>query len=187
MMKDCDHHAIVDVDEILWSFSSALYDTVTALGMGFPPRTEWIRWNIFGDYATKEEMIPIFELVHAHQCNFRPFKRAKSFLEYMHENYFVVIASHRNPQLKGELEKWLKKYELPYDEIYTGYDKTVLFYLESVKVVVDDRDETLDIARKKGKIAMGLKRPWNINSELNVNDLLFNNLDDIKNSLLPVK
>jgi hypothetical protein len=183
-MKTNKEMAVVDVDETLWSFSSALYDTVTALGMNFPPRNEWSRWNIFWDYATKEEMIPIFEIVHAHQCNFKPYKRAKSFLDYMHENYYVIIASHRNPRLKIELETWLDQNNLPYDKIYAGYDKTLMFHLKNVKVVVDDRDETLDIARKKGKIAAGLKRPWNVDSELNVNDLLFDNLDDIKSHLM---
>ena len=171
-MKNGEYRAVIDVDETLWSFSSVLYDTVTALGMKFPPRNEWVRWNIFWDYATKEEMLPIFEAIHAHQCNFKPYKNARSFLEYMHENYYVVIASHRNPKLKTELEKWLKQNDLPYDDIYTGYDKTTLFHLNDLKIVVDDRDETLNFARMCGKNAYGLKRPWNIHSELNIYDLL---------------
>ena len=52
-------------------------------------------------------------------------------------------------------------YHLSYDEVSTSFDKTALFDTRDAEVVVDDRDETLEIAASRGLLALGLRKPWN--------------------------
>lgn len=174
--------AIIDVDETLWDFSNALYSVVRQRGYKFPPPIRWTRWNIFWDYLSKEEMFPIFDEVHSNQCKYKPFPDAKKFLNYLSNDYYIIIASHRNPKFKKELIKWLKMNDLHYDKVDVSYDKTKLFKDPRVSIVIDDRDETLNIAIDHNIRAMGLQRPWNING-IKQKCKLFPTLTSIKDYL----
>jgi hypothetical protein len=138
-----------------------MYNTAKVLGYDFPVPADWTHWNIFWDYVPKEKMFPIFDAVHSSQCNHPPYHDAQDFLNFMKENYHVIIASHRDPKYQTELIWWLRMYHLSYDEVSTSFDKTALFDTRDVEVVVDDRDETLEIAASHGLLALGLRKPWN--------------------------
>jgi len=73
----------------------------------------------------------------------------------------------------------LRKNGMAYDKIDVSFDKTRLFSDRMVKVVVDDRDETLRIAMDAGITAVGLRRPWNENSK-DRKYLLFETLPEIQ-------
>jgi hypothetical protein len=121
-------------------------------------------WGAIYDFIPKPEAIKLFDEVHENQLNFAPFPDAQDFLKFMHKHFYVIIASHRNPKQLPQLKDWLEINKLEHDEINVSFDKTVLFDNPKVAVVVDDRDETLSIAMDHGKIAVGLKRPWNQNA-----------------------
>jgi hypothetical protein len=154
--------AVIDVDEILWSFSKAFYDEIKLHGYDVPVPDEWDHWSIFWLWLPKQEAFLIFDVIHGRQSKYAPYKDAKEFLTKLRNmGYYIIIASHRNPDLKDELIKWLDTYELPYDELHVSFDKTVLFDDPCIKLVVDDRPETLVKAKDAGKIAVGLMKPWN--------------------------
>jgi hypothetical protein len=173
---------VVDVDETLWSFSRAFYNSVRRHGYDIPVPKEWHYWSIFWLYIPKKDAFPIFDEIHSHQTNYKPYADARKFLKSLHKmGYEIIIASHRNPKYKDELRKWLDKNKLPYDYIHTSYDKTALFDDPEIKIVVDDRSETLEIALKKGKVALGLVKPWNKKCGAHLN--LFETLTDIGNHI----
>jgi hypothetical protein len=153
--------AIIDVDETLWSFSKAFYDKVKERGYDFPVPAEWDYWSIFWKWIPKDKCFPIFDEVHCNQCDYPPYKDAKEFLDFMHEHFHIIIASHRDPKCEDELKRWLEVNQLKYDEIHTSFDKSVLFDKEDVVIVVDDNPETMDKAIVCGIISVGLSRPWN--------------------------
>jgi len=174
--------AIIDVDETLWNSSIVMYNTARALGYEFPVPSDWTHWNIFWEYVPKEKMFPVFDAVHSAQNNHPPYLEAEDFLDFMRRNYHVIIASHRDPKYHDELEQWLRENNLQYDEVSTSFDKTELFRRPGVEVVVDDRDETLEIAASNGLLALGLRKPWNRVVEDKIH--LFWSLNDIVEYLM---
>lgn len=168
--------AIIDVDETLYSFSMAFYNTVIQMGYEFPVPAEWNYWSIFWKYIPKPQAFPIFDLVHNNQCEYPPFMDAKEFLDFMHEHFYVIIASHRNPAEEEHLIEWMNMHDLKYDEIHTSFDKSVLFDRENVVILVDDNPENMDKALARGIIAVGLSRPWNSRRGYKV----FDSLTEIK-------
>jgi len=171
--------AIVDVDETLFGFNDALRECALSHGYPFPTMKECTHWNAIYDFIPKDEVIKLFDHIHEHQCDYPPFPDAKDFLKFMKKHFFVIIASHRHPDHAPMLIEWLKVHDLIYNTVNVSFDKTRLFVSPSVKVVVDDRDETLRIAMDKGIVAVGLRRPWNQNSK-DRDYLLFESLPEIQ-------
>ncbi|HPE06210.1 MAG TPA: hypothetical protein PLW50_00660 [Smithellaceae bacterium] len=155
---------IVDVDETLWAFNDALRECAESHGYKFPTRAQCTEWGSIYKYIPKPEAIKLFDEVHEHQLDFAPFPDAREFLDTVRKQFYVIVASHRDPSGMSVLKEWLDKYNLYYDDVFVGFDKTVLFKDPNVAVVVDDRDETLIIAKEHGLIAVGLRRPWNEHS-----------------------
>jgi hypothetical protein len=155
--------AVIDVDEILWPFSKAFYEEVVASGIeNFPVPEEFNYWSIFWEYLPKNQAFIFFDKVHCKQCLYKPYKDAKRFLEFLKEDgYYIIIASHRDPKFRDELVKWLDMNHLPYGEVHISFDKTTLFNDPDVKLVVDDRPETLVKGEAAGVTALGLLKPWN--------------------------
>ena len=177
--KQSDMVAVVDVDEILWGFNDALRACAVSHGYHFPTMKECTHWGAIYDFIPKREAIELFDEVHEHQCDYAPFPYAREFLWFMRKHFYVIIASHRNTDHKPQLREWLRKNGMAYDKIDVSFDKTRLFSDRMVKVVVDDRDETLRIAMDAGITAVGLRRPWNENSK-DRKYLLFETLPEIQ-------
>ena len=156
---------ICDVDETLFGFNSALRACAISHGYRFPTMEECTHWNAVYDFIPKHEAIKLFDEVHKHQCDYAPYPDAKEFLHFMWKHFYVIIASHRDTDHEPQLREWLRMNDLLYDKIDVSFDKTRLFTNPLVKVVVDDRDETLRIAMDAGITAIGLRRPWNENSK----------------------
>jgi hypothetical protein len=74
---------------------------------------------------------------------------------------YIIIASLRDEEARGATVRWLKKYELPYDELHLSNDKTVLF--PDSWAIVDDSIWTLNKAAEAGIVRTGLVNVWNAN------------------------
>jgi len=186
--------AVVDVDETLWGFNNALRECALSHGYPFPTMDECNNWGAIYDFIPKPDAIKLFDEVHLNQLNYPPFPEAQEFLKFMCKNFYVIIASHRNPDHLPQLKDWLEINNLEHDDIFISFDKTVLFADPQVVVVVDDRDETLDIALNHKKVAVGLRRPWNQNFKRKVEYnnkmyevplVLFDTLPEIQKFLEP--
>jgi hypothetical protein len=160
------HIAIVEVDETLWGFNIAVHTFAKEMGVKLPPTRECIGWDAIYKYAGKEAVTKVFDAVHAQQCSFKPFPDAKRFLAYLGDAYSITIASNRKPQMRQELVDWLDMNELIYNDVIIAHDKVPLLKDPRVRVVVDDNAEFLMEAIKEGKLACGLRRPWNENAGL---------------------
>ncbi len=173
--------AVIDIDNTLWQFCDAFYEELRKINPAFPPVTAWTTWNFFTSYCTEEEFMAAVDAVHSRQDSdeYRPYPESKGFLRSMKDQgYRIVIASHRRPEMKGPTQRWLGKYELPYDDLHLSFDKTVLF--KDAAVVVDDAPHTLEKAVASGVVAAGLLFPWN-KAKAGNGFGLFNNLNEVMN------
>lgn len=94
------------------------------------------------------------------QDEFEPYPEAREFLAALKEmGFFIIIASIRNEEAREATARWLKKYELYYDELHLSNDKTVLF--NDAWAIVDDSIWTLDKAAQAGIVRTGLRNVWN--------------------------
>ena len=169
---------IVDVDETLWQFYDAVFETGKNFGFKLPPRCECTEWDAPFKYETMENVIKVFNIVHSRQCDYYPYVYSRKFLEFLRTKYYVIIASHRLEKYKGELVDWLDINGLEYDEVTVSMDKTSLFDNPNVVLVIDDRVDTLIAAHNHGKVGIGLRKPWNEKFIDEKN--LFNTLHDIE-------
>jgi hypothetical protein len=169
--------AVVDVDETLVGFNTALHALAREKGIKLPPIDECDHWDALYQYAPKETVIPLFDEIHANQCSYLPFADAKPFLDFMKKRFYVVIASHRNPRYRFELLDWLNMNNLVYDEVFVTNNKEDLFKNQRVTHVIDDKAETIRAALRLGKTAIGLSRPWNRKTIDSM--FLFDSLTDI--------
>jgi 5' nucleotidase, deoxy (Pyrimidine), cytosolic type C protein (NT5C) len=154
--------AVIDIDNTLWQFCDAFSRELRKINPAFPPIEQWTTWNFFEGFCTEAEFMAAVDAVHRRQDSdeYQPYPEAKGFLRTLKDQgYRVVIASHRRQEMQGPTEQWLRKHELPYDELHLSFDKTVLF--EDAAVVVDDAPHTLEKAVACKAIGAGLLFPWN--------------------------
>ncbi|MCS7280799.1 MAG: hypothetical protein NZ583_04125 [Desulfobacterota bacterium] len=166
--------ALIDIDNTLWDFAPLLYEKLKLINPSVPPPQSWLRWDFFKDYVSAEVFYGVIEEIHKRQDEYGVFPDAKRFLEGIRAlGLKIVIGSHRNRSAEEATLRWLKKHDLPFDELHLSYDKTVLF--GSVDLVVDDSPFVHEKAKSFGIMALGIEYPWNRNFDL----LLFKNLTEI--------
>lgn len=153
--------AMVDVDETLWAFNTAVHATSKELGVRVPPPSECNSWTSIYSLSGKEAVDKVFDTVHSRQCSYAPFPDAQDFLTNMRKRFNVAIVSHRSDRYKPELIEWLHANNLQFDGVVLTPDKIPMVNDSRVKIVVDDRAETIAAAIVAGKVGVGLRRPWN--------------------------
>ena len=152
----------VDVDNVLWAFDQPAYEEAIKLKPDFPSPSLWTRRDIFTRFGIpREEQAAMFRRAHARQKDYSPFPCAKELLELLSDHGQVIIASHRDPDSRGDLEEWLTAHYLHWDELYVGDDKASLFVRRNITLCIDDAPMTLAAARQWGITAVGLRWPWN--------------------------
>jgi FMN phosphatase YigB (HAD superfamily) len=156
---------IIDVDSTLYDFSTPLYQEVIKAAPNFPTPDKWDRWEIetFG-FLTRKQLQPIFDKVQSEIEIYPPFVESKALLNYLSKYSEIIIATHRSPKFKVQLLNWLDKHNLPYDDLYVGYDKTTLF--NDAHMIIDDAPHTLRKAKEYGILGMALRYPWNDSKDL---------------------
>jgi len=177
--------AIVDIDNTLWHFCDVLYERLKKINETMPHPDDWIDWDFWENYCSKEEFIYAIQDIQLNQDDERhlPYPEAKDFLATLKEhNFHIIIASHRTPASMEQTHGWLVKLGLAFDEIHLSYDKTVLFD-RSCDIVADDAPHVLEKAVEKGIMAAGLTFPWNRHYANNGYTLL-ENLNEILNHIL---
>ena len=58
-------------------------------------------------------------------------------------------------------ERWLRRIELRYDELYCSYDKVARCLQIGIDVLIDDSPVNLERALEAGMTAATLLHPWN--------------------------
>jgi len=165
---------IVDIDNTLWDLAPVLWERLRRFNPGTPPPSGWVDWNFWEAFVPLRDLYMVLREIHSRQDLYNPYPESKSFLDALKERRFhITIASHRE---KGTMEatvRWLKKYELRFDEIHLLHDKSILF--DHHFAIVDDSPVTLKKAAEAGIVRVGLRNPWNEHTD----HPLFDNLGEI--------
>ncbi len=171
-MTERKNRIIVDIDNTLWDFASALYRKISHYGV--PKPAEW-HGDFYQRYFSLKQLLSYVDEIQGEQDERHPpFPDAVPFLSSLRKKgCHITIASLRNPDKRDVTEKWLKTHRLVYDELYLVPEKSFLF--ENHHAIVDDDPRTLDKAASTGLIATGLKFAWNKNSK----HALFSGLMDV--------
>jgi len=176
---------VVDIDNTLWHFCDVLYERLQIINEAIPPPDDWIEWDFWENYCSKEQFLGAIKDIHLNQDDDRhlPYPEAKDFLATLKENDFhIIIASHRTPDSIEETHRWLVKHKLVFDEVHLSFDKTVLID-DHCHAVVDDAPHILEKAAERGVTAAGLMFPWNKNFRNNGYQLCTNH-DEILRHIL---
>ena len=186
------HTVMVDVDSILWDFCREMHKRMYSL---FPNKIpakyeDWDlpHWDTPKEYFTPpNDITEFFHEIHKDQCEFHPFADAKMLLSSLKKfGYTIMIASHRKPTAQYQLEAWLKLHDLPYDSIFCGSDKTLLFQDPTMnfELLIDDCPVIQNAAIAKGITVYSLEYEYNSG---NPDVYYFNHLFPMANSLLDGK
>lgn len=165
---------IVDIDNTLWDLAPVLYEHIRAAAPSVPLPAEWYKWDFWKGYVSERAVYGMLRDIHMRQNEFGVYPDAGKFLtDLRKKGFYIIIASHREKGTINATEGWLKKHQLPFDEVHLSHDKSVLF--DDCWAIVDDSPTTLDKAEEAGIVRAGLKNPWNEKK----NHPLFNNLNEI--------
>ena len=81
--------------------------------------------------------------------------------EWHAAGHFIHVTSHRATASHDATERWLRRIDLPYDELYCSDDKIARCREIGIEVLIDDSPVTLERALDAGITAATLLHPWN--------------------------
>jgi FMN phosphatase YigB (HAD superfamily) len=161
--KDRQRRVIVDIDNTLWNLAPELWDALMKVNPQMPSPALWGSRRAIERYLPLKEFFRVLKEIHMRQETYAPFPESEFFLHSLRKRgFYIIIASHRDPETYGPTVNWLEKNRLLFDEIHLSYDKAVLFP-ESI-ALVDDSPVNLHKAVEAGIVGTGLLCPWNENS-----------------------
>jgi len=151
---------IVDIDNTLWEFAPVLYECLREVSPSILPMEKWGGWKFWEKEMDTGTFYRVLKSIHMRQEEFAPYPDARQFLISLKERGFrILIASHREEEAYEPTIRWLRRYELVFDELHILDDKSVLF--DGAFGIVDDSPITLAKAMKAGIVTTGLAFPWN--------------------------
>jgi phosphoglycolate phosphatase-like HAD superfamily hydrolase len=153
---------IVDIDNTLWNLAPVFFEYLKKYNPEIPVEDLKRGETRLKGYIPRDDLFGVLKEIHMRQDEFEPYPEAREFLASLKENgFYIIIASIRDEEARESTERWLRKYDLPYDELHLSNDKTVLF--NDAWAIVDDSTWTLDKAAQAGIVRTGLVNVWNAN------------------------
>ena len=76
------------------------------------------------------------------------------------EGHWIHVTSHRRTSAAAATERWLKKIDMPFDDLHCSFDKVTRCVELEIDVLVDDSPVNLTRAREKGIVGATLIHPW---------------------------
>ena len=151
--------AVIDIDSILWDMAPPWYEEIKKVNPDCPYPGTTV-WDFYKGYLTEEELSKTIDAVHFKQGAFVPFKKAPILTKVLREHdFYIKIASHRNPLTKCVTEDWLLEYGIYFDDLYAVTDKH--FLLEDATVFIDDSPSSQRYAVEKGVKTFSIMYPYN--------------------------
>ncbi len=152
--------AVVDIDGILWKITSHWHKEIIKVNSDCPAPGHNGNWNFYKGYLTEEEMQTTVKKIHMNQHKYNSFEQAYKVTKALQrEGYYVTIASHRDPESRNATKQWLYQNNIPYDALYTGFDKH--FLLDDAEIFVDDSPISQQVALDKGVDVFSLEYDYN--------------------------
>lgn len=158
----------IDLDGVCYDFGAAyrhwLEITCQRNAAEMGPATHWYFYRDWG--LTDEQFVGTFAagvnagVIFAHG---QPMPGTdEAFSRIKAGGHSIHIATDRSIGLPGMAAsltlEWLARYELPYDSITFGADKTLL----DVDIFIDDKLENYDALDAKGRRVFLRHQPWNL-------------------------
>jgi len=173
---------LVDIDGTLCKFDINLYNALKQLYPKIKTPDKWT-WNFWKNAKIPSSVFyDTVDEVHKKQLEYEPFDKAKELLELLSNHYYIIIASHRKKDNYHTIQKWLNMNNLPYDEIFCDYDKTILLEHFDVQLIIDDSPKILEEAILNEIPCIGIKYKWN---EAYIEDaILMDSLSEIYHKLI---
>jgi uncharacterized HAD superfamily protein len=152
----------IDIDSTLHHYWDQLSDAAERrFGIALPYEDQ-VTWGIA--LLRPEQVRACVEETHseARVLESEPYPGAVETVRAWHEDgHFIHITSHRSADSRDATERWLRRIELPYDELYCSYDKVSHCREIGIDVLIDDSPVNLEGALDAGITAATLLHPWN--------------------------
>jgi uncharacterized protein len=152
----------IDIDSTLHHYWDQLSDAAQRrFGIALPYE-EQLTWSI--TLLRPEQVRACVAETHSEErvLTAEPYPGAVEAVGAWHAaGHFIHITSHRTTESHDATERWLRRIELPYDELYCSYDKVARCREIGIDVLIDDSPVTLERALEAGMTAATLLHPWN--------------------------
>lgn len=156
-------NVMVDIDNTLYPFSTQLYEELKKINENLKSPTYWDKWKFYKDYnISSKEFYATVDKCHMNM-KLEPYNGTFHILNLLKEKgYNIIISSHRNNNVTilTELQGWLEKYHLSYNEISLSKDKTKEFK-RGIDLIIDDSPKVLAKAKESNINYTGLRFGWN--------------------------
>ncbi len=153
---------VVDIDNTLWDFAPVFFGYLERYSPAIPIDALKRGETTLKGYVPREDLFGMLREIHMRQDEVEPYPDAGSFLGGLKGmGLYIIIASLRDEDSRRATQRWLKKHDLPHDELHLSNDKSVLFH--DSWAVVDDSVWTLNKAAEAGIVRTGLLNAWNAN------------------------
>jgi FMN phosphatase YigB (HAD superfamily) len=154
----------VDIDSTLHHYWGQL-EVVARRRFGIElPYDDQRTWGIAG--LTPEQLAECIAETHSPELvgAAEPYPGAIEDIEGWRERggHTIHVASHRAPHTHGHTEEWLRRIELPFDELRCDYGKVDWAAGAGIGLLVDDSPVNLLAARAAGLAGATLRHPWNV-------------------------
>ena len=152
----------IDIDSTLHHYWDVLSEvSVRRFGIELP-YDEQFTWGI--TRLRPEQLEICIEESHSDEriLTGAPYPGAVQAVRRWHEQgHFVHITSHRALDRKDATAAWLRRIELPFDDLHCSYDKVSRCAELDVDVLIDDGPLNLAAAIECGILAATIRHPWN--------------------------
>ena len=152
----------IDIDSTLHHYWDVLSEvSVRRFGIELP-YDEQFTWGI--TRLRPEQLEICIEESHSDEriLTGAPYPGAVQAVRRWHEQgHFVHITSHRALDRKDATAAWLRRIELPFDDLHCSYDKVSRCAELEIDLLIDDGPMNLSAALEHGILAATIEHPWN--------------------------
>ena len=152
----------IDVDSTLHHYWDVLSDAARRRFGIELPYEEQFDWGITRLKPRQLELC--IDETHADEVILagRPYPGAvEAVRRWKEAGHFIHVTSHRAIRAQEATEAWLRKIDLPFDELYCSFDKVSRCREIDIDVLIDDSPVNIAKAIEHGIVAATIAHPWN--------------------------
>lgn len=162
-MKDQQERPVfgVDIDNVLAYAEREVQRIFTELTKKPWPRSLYASAGGLDGSALDRPLIEtIFDYFHDHSISILPiFPGAKLALQRLQEQYRIIIITARRPSSRPQTLAWLRRHQIPFDELYHTDEKVDV--PERIVMAVDDHPAHAQGFYEQGIPVFLMDQPWN--------------------------
>jgi uncharacterized protein len=152
----------LDIDSTLHDYWPLL-DSIARQRYGVAlPYDDQRDWGITA--LNREQLIDCVEETHSEEniLGAKPYPYAVDTIQSWHAaGHWIHVTSHRHGRTRKATKRWLRRIELPYDDLHCSFDKVARCVELGIDILVDDSPLNLTQAADQGIVAATIVHPWN--------------------------